>query len=131
MCRYIVERDWCRICRRWRAGQRWRKVSSPRYIILPNAHSQTQFADCNHERCRHSDAHPSRVHHFRRSLLGTMSARSHSFRMLMLLCVGSLMRNHPHFVVHLAIKAISAMERSSCRRLRSLRHRHQIQHNII
>ncbi|KAJ7870516.1 hypothetical protein B0H13DRAFT_1896141 [Mycena leptocephala] len=46
--------------------------------------------DCNHERCRHSDAHPSRVHRFRRSLLG------------------SLMRNHPHFVVHLAIKAILA-----------------------
>jgi hypothetical protein len=28
--------------------------------------------------------------------------------MLMLFCAGSLMRNHPHFVVHLAIKAILA-----------------------
>jgi hypothetical protein len=38
MCRYIVERDWCRICRRWRPGQRWRKVSGRHiYYSSPNS----------------------------------------------------------------------------------------------
>ncbi|KAJ7908079.1 hypothetical protein B0H13DRAFT_2331745 [Mycena leptocephala] len=51
MCRYSVERDYCKTCRRWRPEERWSKL-----------------ADCNLETCRHSDIHRRRVHHFRRAI---------------------------------------------------------------
>ncbi|KAF8196344.1 hypothetical protein K438DRAFT_2016858 [Mycena galopus ATCC 62051] len=52
MCPYLIERDFCKICRRWRPEQRWSKL-----------------ADCNLETCRYSAAHFRRACRSRRALL--------------------------------------------------------------
>ncbi|KAK7030064.1 hypothetical protein R3P38DRAFT_2775496 [Favolaschia claudopus] len=44
MCRYLIEKDYCKLCRAWRPGERWRKL-----------------ADCNLATCKYSDSHLLRV----------------------------------------------------------------------